>query len=153
MMVRIPLLRPPESVAMASLLTGFGAPVAHAGYRTEAGDFVVPAGQISRRGRARTGCLSRSRQSPSRRSLNLEKHAPLCGLKPRTLRNLLHARDAILLASRLPGKGYRFDRAKFLKWVESRPDYARLPGVKEARRKKANREALRGYFTNRCRTN
>ena len=72
--------------------------------------------------------------------VELEEACTLSGRRPRTIRNLLYAKDPLLLAARLPGKGYRFNRGRFLKWVEERPDYARLPGVKEARRKKANRK-------------
>mgnify|MGYP000337539874 CR=1 FL=1 len=67
--------------------------------------------------------------------LELAEACELCGLQPRSLRNLLHARDAGLLAAKLPGKAYRFNRERFLKWVEHRPEYARLPGVKKRRRR------------------
>lgn len=67
--------------------------------------------------------------------LFIEEASELCGLSIRTLRNLLHARDPLLLAARLPGKSYRFHRERFLLWVERRPDYAQLPGVVEARNK------------------
>jgi hypothetical protein len=67
--------------------------------------------------------------------LNLEEACALCGLQARSLRNLLHERDAGLLAAKLPGKAYRFHRERFLKWVEHRPEYARLPGVKKRRRR------------------
>ena len=67
--------------------------------------------------------------------LNLAEACALCGLQPRTLRNLLHENDAGLIAARLPGKAYRFHRERFQKWVEHRPEYARLPGVKKRRRR------------------
>ena len=67
--------------------------------------------------------------------LNLAEACVLCGLQPRSLRNLLHEKDAGLLAAKLPGKAYRFHRERFLKWVEHRPEYARLPGVKKRRRR------------------
>lgn len=65
--------------------------------------------------------------------LDLSEACALCGLQPRSLRNLLNARDAGLLAAKLPGKAYRFHRERFLYWVEHRPEYARLPGVKKRR--------------------
>lgn len=76
-----------------------------------------------------------TRDDPPSPFTDLKEACKLSGLKARTLRNLLHARDPQLLAARLPGKAYRFHRERFMTWVESRPDYARLPGVKKARRK------------------
>ena len=67
--------------------------------------------------------------------VDLTEACELCGLQPRSLRNLLHEKDAGLLAAKLPGKAYRFHRERFLKWVEHRPEYARLPGVKKRRRR------------------
>lgn len=124
---------------MPSLGTVFGQTVPHASYRLAQGDFIAPGIRLAgAEVPAEVALAPPSLPSPV---VELEEACALSGLRPRTLRNLLHARDPLLLAARLPGKGYRFHRERFLKWVESRPDYARLPGVKEARREKANRQA------------
>ncbi|MBM3982933.1 MAG: helix-turn-helix domain-containing protein [Planctomycetes bacterium] len=65
--------------------------------------------------------------------LDINEACQLSGLARRTIRNLLHVRDPLLLAARLPGKAYRFHRERFQKWIEARPAYSRLPGVKEYR--------------------
>ena len=66
--------------------------------------------------------------------IGMAEACQLCGLRPKTLRNLLHARDAGLLAAKLPGKAHRFHRERFAKWIETRKDYSRLPGVKSRRK-------------------
>ena len=65
--------------------------------------------------------------------VGIEEAVALSGKAKATIRNRLSARDPLLLAARLPGKGYRFNRARFMKWVESCPEYATLPGIKRSR--------------------
>jgi hypothetical protein len=65
--------------------------------------------------------------------VGIEEAVALSGKAKATIRNRLSARDPLLLAARLPGKGYRFNRARFMKWVESCPEYATLPGIKRSK--------------------
>ena len=123
---------------MASLETVFGTPMAHVSYRTPAGNVVAPQLRLPDAVADLADALAEAASAPPRPEspfLDLVEACELSGLRPRTLRNLLHARDPLLLAARLPGKGYRFQRELFLSWVKTRPDYARLPGVRRARRK------------------
>jgi hypothetical protein len=65
--------------------------------------------------------------------VGIDEAVLLSGKAKATIRNRLSARDPLLLAARLPGKGYRFNRARFMKWVERCPEYATLPGIKRSK--------------------
>jgi hypothetical protein len=71
---------------------------------------------------------------PSSEIVGIDEAIVLSGKAKATIRNRLSARDPLLLAARLPGKGYRFNRTRFMKWVESCPEYATLPGVRGSKR-------------------
>ena len=85
-------------------------------------------------------CVGSSRQTVTRppapssaEVVGIDEAVALSGKAKATIRNRLSARDPLLLAARLPGKGYRFNRARFMKWVESCPEYATLPGIKRSK--------------------
>jgi hypothetical protein len=67
--------------------------------------------------------------------VGIEEAILLSGKSKATIRNRLSARDPLLLAARLPGKSYRFNRVRFMKWIEGCPEYATLPGIKRSRSK------------------
>jgi hypothetical protein len=65
--------------------------------------------------------------------VGIDEAVALSGKAKATIRNRLSARDPLLLAARLPGKGYRFNRTRFMRWVESCPEYGTLPGINRSR--------------------
>ena len=66
--------------------------------------------------------------------VGIEEAIVLSGKSKATIRNRLSARDPLLLAARLPGKGYRFNRTRFMRWVEGCPEYATLPGIRRSKK-------------------
>lgn len=65
--------------------------------------------------------------------VGIDEAITLSGKSKATIRNRLSARDPLLLAARLPGKAYRFNRTRFMKWIDACQEYAALPGIKRSR--------------------